>query len=397
MSRSSQGRLLFLDGLRGLAAFYVVMHHALLQVTMSYPRAAVSNTFLFATKWLLFGQVGVDIFIVLSGFCLMLPVARGDGYLRGGIIQFAKRRAWRILPPYYAAVALSLLLIWTAPSLSHPGNALWSQSLPAFSLPVLLSHLTLVHNLSDAWSHKIDYPLWSVATEAQIYVAFALLLLPLCRRHGVTATIAAAFVIAYIPRVIFHHQLDGACLHFLGLFAFGMCAAVIAFSKTASHGALAKKPIWGGICALTSLLFVLLAVSRSKWLLDHYTVHDVLIGIATATMLLLATRYALGLTPTTRLVPGVVQVLEARPVVAIGKFSYSLYLTHAPILAIVFSAVSLLHRSAAVTFLLCEIVGIPICIGAAYIFHLAFERPFMPRTASRAASHAGLAGSVPPS
>ena len=47
MARSSQKHLLFLDGLRGLAALYVVAHHALLKITLTYPRAELSTSFLF--------------------------------------------------------------------------------------------------------------------------------------------------------------------------------------------------------------------------------------------------------------------------------------------------------------------------------------------------------------
>src|SRR5436853_35532 len=65
------------------------------------------------TGWLYFGHFGVVVFIVLSGFCLMLPVVRGDGTLRGGIAAFFKRRTLRIVPPYYVAIGLSLLLIVT--------------------------------------------------------------------------------------------------------------------------------------------------------------------------------------------------------------------------------------------------------------------------------------------
>lgn len=42
----------------------------------------------------------------------MIPVARGDGQLRGGLRAFFKRRAWRILSPYYITLVLSLALIY---------------------------------------------------------------------------------------------------------------------------------------------------------------------------------------------------------------------------------------------------------------------------------------------
>ena len=86
----------FLDGLRGLSALFVVLHHA----TGGVPREDVSR-WLFRITSLLFldGHYAVAVFIVLSGFSLMLPVVRSpDHRLRGGFLGYLKRCAWRILP-----------------------------------------------------------------------------------------------------------------------------------------------------------------------------------------------------------------------------------------------------------------------------------------------------------
>src|SRR5262245_54437637 len=94
----SSPRLAFLDGLRGLAALYVVLHHAALEVSGgSFSRG--SNL---VRGLLRHGHFAVAVFIVLSGYCLMRPVA-GDplGRLRGGMWGYLGRRARRILPPYF--------------------------------------------------------------------------------------------------------------------------------------------------------------------------------------------------------------------------------------------------------------------------------------------------------
>src|SRR5689334_14248080 len=87
-------RLAFLDGIRGLAALYVVFHHAYL-FTRSDRSSAITQE--------LWGQgrVAVDIFIVLSGFCLMLPVVQSSvKCVPGGFLKYFLRRAARILPAY---------------------------------------------------------------------------------------------------------------------------------------------------------------------------------------------------------------------------------------------------------------------------------------------------------
>lgn len=151
----------FLDGLRGLAAFYVVCHHFLAWSSSALPRWAQR-----AVSWADFGHTAVGIFIVLSGFSLMLPVARSqNGRLRGGVRLYLSRRARRILPPYYAALLLSLL-----------PSALFSRPL---TLASVLSHAVLLHNLDPRWCHDINMALWSVATEWQIYFRLSFAARPL--------------------------------------------------------------------------------------------------------------------------------------------------------------------------------------------------------------------------
>lgn len=402
LTQPARKHLLFLDGLRGLAALYVVACHALAQVTQNYPPSEVSHTFLLATRWLIFGPASVEIFIVLSGFCLMFPVVQHDGHLRGGVLQFVKRRSRRILPPYYAAVALSLLLIWLVPSLSHPTNVLWAGSLPAFSAPALLSHLFLVHNLSEAWIYKIGYPLWSIAPEWQIYFVFALLLLPIWRRYGIVSAVGAGFFLGYLPRLLFHHHFDAAGFRFIGLFALGMGAAVVAFSKEAAYRKIAGSPFWTRLSACAALTFAALATLRTDWLMRNMSIHEMLIGTATAAFLLVAAQlptassFGDGAGPRSPFAASLVQVLEQRPIVALGTFSYSLYLIHAPFLALVFAAVMLLHLHAAACFVVCELVALPVCIGCAYVFHLIFERPFMSRVGVKSEKEAEIAAVVSP-
>jgi len=98
-------RLEFLDGIRGLAAFYVVFHHVS-QIYMG-ERVLPAAGYYWFTPWMQLGHYAVAIFIVLSGFCLMLPVANSaDGTLRGGFLGYVWRRVRRIVPAYYAAMAM---------------------------------------------------------------------------------------------------------------------------------------------------------------------------------------------------------------------------------------------------------------------------------------------------
>ena len=102
---SAHARTRWLDGLRGCAALFVVLHHMWLSSWPFFPNDR-GPWFL---GWLLYGHLGVAVFIVVSGYSLTLAPVRAGGALKGGARRFLRRRAWRILPAYWAALTLSAL------------------------------------------------------------------------------------------------------------------------------------------------------------------------------------------------------------------------------------------------------------------------------------------------
>src|SRR2546421_13093474 len=98
---SPRPHLDYLNGLRALAALYVVLHHAYLTVWPVLLGKAPTGIDAALVGWLAYGHYSVSVFIVISGFCLMLPVLRNQDVIAGGSITFYRKRARRILPPYY--------------------------------------------------------------------------------------------------------------------------------------------------------------------------------------------------------------------------------------------------------------------------------------------------------
>src|SRR5437660_1154683 len=86
------------EGLRALACLVVFVNHAYGQTWFAehgqFPKGVLS-TFTYS---LVAGHLAVTVFIVISGFCLALPVIANGDRLRGGSKNFFKRRALRILP-----------------------------------------------------------------------------------------------------------------------------------------------------------------------------------------------------------------------------------------------------------------------------------------------------------
>jgi len=88
--QSNTAKLLYIDGLKAVAAIYVLFHHAALQYFEAGPDGlyGMQKAIIYALHQ---GQLFVDLFIVLSGYCLMLPVIKAGYELRGGSAVFFKK------------------------------------------------------------------------------------------------------------------------------------------------------------------------------------------------------------------------------------------------------------------------------------------------------------------
>lgn len=363
-------RLEHIDGLRALAALYVVIHHIFLYM----PDGSLTGAALKVGRFTGYGHFSVDVFIVLSGFCLMLPVIRNRVELSGGALKFFRKRARRILPPYYAVMALSLVLIWLF--IGKPVGPMWKNSVPV-TAGGLVAHLLLVQDWFSGINHQINYVLWSISVEWRIYFLFPVLIY--CWRRfgplqtvGVTAAVSTLLLIplGYTP---IDHTAGGVSVQYYGLFAFGMLAAGLGHS---SEPVLAR---WRRVVPWPVLWVALSAVvlAGDKGYVHQirlpWQVEDVLVGLATLCLLVAVT-------------PGesrdscrwLRNALGWRPLAFVGMFSYSLYLVHAPVLELIWVyVVHPLHLAPARALMLFGVVGMIVVVGVAYLFFLVCERPFI--------------------
>ncbi|WP_406696000.1 acyltransferase [Singulisphaera sp. Ch08] len=367
-------RLLFLDGIRGLAALYVTLHHAALMI----PPGELSGPGLTVRFLLRHGHGAVAVFIVLSGYCLMLPAAcDSSGRLPSDFGGFLRRRARRILPPYFGALLFCWILIALIPDLGHPARSPWDRALPAFSPGVIVSHLFLVHNLSAHWLFKIAPPLWSVATEWQIYFLFPLLV-TLWRRNGHLAAIAASFAIGYSVAALAiplkNPALREMCPWFAGLFTLGMVAALAAHRHPSviENGRMFR----GGPVAIGLVLIAITCTGLALAGTDdrNFMLTDPIIGVLMAGLLV---RWTRSTSPgASRPQLPLLRLLQRRWAVALGTISYSLYLIHYPLIALgdaVMRRWLLLPETRLWGLIL---IVAPSILLAAALFHRIFERPF---------------------
>ncbi len=148
-----------LGWLRGLAALCVVVFHAY-QNNRSGPDSTWpwSGT---AHQAMLGTDLFVDMFFVLSGLVLWLPVAHSCGERTGGRPGrvLLLRRMARLYPLY----ATIVLVVWAVTNPSLPGH--WQD---------LVMHLTFTQIYSDQYIFWTDGPAWSLAVEFHFYVLMAL-------------------------------------------------------------------------------------------------------------------------------------------------------------------------------------------------------------------------------
>jgi peptidoglycan/LPS O-acetylase OafA/YrhL len=387
--KARTSHLTYLDGVRGLAAVYVVLYHASVPTWAGGPLPGKMQTFI---KFLTYGHFSVAVFIVLSGYCLMMPVAQSSDFsLRGGFVSYIKRRARRILPPYYAALAICLALIAVVPILHHPSNTQWDGALPAFTVPAIGSHLLLIHNLSPGWIWKIDGPLWSVATEWQIYFAFPILIL-IARKWGLLAAVLIGIIVGEAPHFAHITAVELAAPWYLGLFAMGMAAATINFGSADSHTRLRSAIPWTTVTAILWVVTGIVAHKLTKLWWANLWASDLVMGLSTACLLVWLTEGAkesdAALRGTVR--GWLLRIFQSRVAVGIGAFSYSLYLMHDPILVIVWSFLT--WASPVMRIVLMLTVAMPIAFAVTYAFHLVFEKPFMKKAEPRKPKTAAVTG-----
>lgn len=154
---------------------------------------------------------------------------------------------------------------------------------------------------------------------------------------------------------------------------------------------------WGGLSAGLLVALVLVSFKHSSWP-EAVAFKDVLIGISTACLLVACTRALTRHHETATDQPSETQghgsaalcLMESRPAVLLGTFSYSLYLVHAPVLALCQSALRPLALSPTVDLILMLLIGVPVALLVSYLFHLAFERPFLSRALVQAEKKLGL-------
>ncbi len=343
----------YLDSLRALLAILVVITHFI----MGWNNESIPAQWGFLSH----ARNAVCGFIVLSGFCLMIPVSR-SGEIRGGYMEFIRRRVKRIIPPYMAFVLIQLLFNL---ALSFRDGHLRND---------FRTQLVDVLLLRDFWpfiDNSASGVLWTVCIEWKLYFAFPLMVLIL-KKWGNLALLGFALVFTLFWSGILYlvgdpHTWDHSSPWYTILFAMGMIACEGSIGKANSRR---YHLVLLGVGSIA-----LIAINGAHEGVQGWIISDLAFGTFFASIL-----YVLSSpNSVTKIVHGLRRLLETRPLVFVGQYGYSIYLYHlwafVLVIPIARRIAGLLKLTGDIGFLLVLLISLTLSLSLCYVAFLVFEKP----------------------
>ncbi|MFB6448266.1 acyltransferase family protein [Bradyrhizobium tunisiense] len=307
-----------LDSIRGIAATSVVIHHLLLMPTFLavFPHNAWIDCSFFRSAWLL-----VDLFFVLSGMVMALSYIEND-FTRFSLRKFMIRRLARVYPLHIVMLLANLVfrllriglvmagVVVAAPTAFEVNNAY------SFGLNVLLLHsMGFIDYLS--W----NAPSWSISVEFYTYLVFGLIVLLALRMCslswfyvlcGLLAVGSLVFIIFVLEKKSLELQTDFGLLRcFVGFFLGVLMVRIV--DRLPAKPAPAVQGALQFVAMIASVALVSLAETNPAATFLAPVIFAIFLGSLLAF-------------PDALLVP---RILGAKPLLWLGRRSYSIYMVHA--------------------------------------------------------------------
>lgn len=309
-------RIGYIDGCRALAVLGVVLDHCLVHAAWAQRlvnQAPAMNPLFWTVTLLSKGAHGVDLFFVISGFCLSYPTLeryyREDG-VNFDLDRFFAKRMVRILPPYYVALFLCLIA-YVAFRMTHA-------AIPtAMSANINIWDVVRQLLMLDRGTRLANDAFWTLFVEFRWYLLFPLLLALWLRSKRSYGVLLVCLVIAY-------HYTRARSLD-LGVLPAFMLGIVAADWHILEHPWRKYAPILAAIAFNAALLLEPFASVPGAGGVEEYGFYtQANVGWHLTCFFFVV---AAGAWNPLR------SVLSLRPLVFIGAASYSIYLVHQPIVS----------------------------------------------------------------
>jgi peptidoglycan/LPS O-acetylase OafA/YrhL len=313
-----------LDGLRGVAILLVLLFHATVLPAAHPVDRAVRGL-------LMNGWMGVDLFFVLSGFLItgILLDARGqEHYFR----NFFARRVLRIFPLYYAVIGF-YLVIFPRLAPAHAARFGYVEGSAWYYWIYLSNHpIAAATAEPNLWRFHVLDPTWSLAVEEQFYVLWPIVCF-LCTRRTlerlclaivpVVIGLRVALIAQHVPWG-YLNTLAPCRLDSLAIGAFVACGA-------RREGGLAMLCRWVRPAALVAVAALALVACQQRLGFHHGELRYAISYTAIASLAAYLLVMALAAPPS----HPVSRLLRRRWLMALGVYSYALYLLHLPLQGVV--------------------------------------------------------------
>lgn len=347
-----------LEGIRGIAALWVLIGHACIFANFHPP--IISSPI-----------YGVDLFILISGY-LMAHNYENRKEIEpwdktNTIIIFWIRRFFRIAPLYYLILIVSMFFASSLGEMRQivseysPNSATADQRYIA-SFGSFLSHITFIFGAIPSESFSTALPDWSIGLEMQYYLVFPFIMILTTRLRYIPA-----YAIIAIASISIVYALQDFAAKF-GMPSWLPLKLHLFLSGMLIERYLRERRLIYLFVALSFIIFVGLfggeAASRPRAVLAQA-------AIFVAMSLILSNHYSysrfIRLTFSSKLMK------------VLGEVSYSVYLIHLLILiptaAYLLPAIGEVRPS--VKFLIISVISIPFTYAISYILYKYIEIPFI--------------------
>ena len=321
----SAGRLTSLDAVRGIAASVVVAGHCYFAMPDPWRGRIENAPWSIVLQPLHNGDAAVVVFFVLSGCVLSLPYFRER---QSDYRSYLIRRLCRIYIPFAISVLLALLLYSMAGR--HPVheasdwfNTLWPATFP--NVESVAGHFLM---FGTAPALTLNPPMWSLVYEMRISLVFPLLI-ALCSQSRVAILMSALLLVSSFGALTLlgenNHPAQAASILATLFWTTEIAVYFVAGILLAKHreqlGA-AWRRIPGALRLLFAAgVFLIFAIPPSFARFSN----DILYLVGAAVVIVAATES-----------DGLRRSLDRPLSQWLGRISYSLYLTHLPVMLAIF-------------------------------------------------------------